>query len=111
MGRVIPHLAHTLKNWRNYQWPATNYEWASALYQAGFMNLGNVSEVEAILEAATWRGEWEMDDPLSAAHEFLTAAKQALIRDDMDRSLHEAVATALYAELFLLLGIIVPHDS
>lgn len=111
MVRIIPHLKRTLKDWRNYQWPMTNYEWASALHHAGFMNSGNVSEVEAILEAAIRRGEWEMDDPLSAASEFLIAAKHALIHDAMDIELHKAVAKALYAELFAILGISMPPDS
>lgn len=111
MGRIIPHLERTLKDWRNYQWPMTNYEWASALYHAGFMSTANVSEVEAILEAATRRGEWVMDDPLSSASDFLTAAKRALIHDAMDIELHEAVAKALYAELFPILSISIPPES
>lgn len=104
MGRVIPHLKSALQEWRNYQWPKTIYEWAFDVHHAGFMKTHNVTEVEAILEAAADRGEWEMDDPLSAANEFITAAKRALIHDATDKILHEAVAKALYDELFLILG-------
>lgn len=105
MGHVIPHLERALKDWRNHQWHKTLNQWALALQQAGFMEKDTITEVEAILEAATNWGEWEMDDPLSAAGEFVTAARVALIHDAMDKTLHEAVAKALYDELFLTLGV------
>jgi len=104
MGRVIPHLGRALKDWHNYQSPRSTYEWAFTLHYAGFMDTSDIAEVEAVLEAAINWGEWEMDDPLSAANEFLTAAKHTLIHDAMDKVLHEAVAKALYDELFLLIG-------
>lgn len=105
MGHVIPHLERALKDWRNHQSPKTLNQWALALQQAGFMDQDTIADIEAVLEAATSWGEWEMDDPLNAACEFVTAARVALIHDAMDKALHEAVAKALYDELFLTLGV------
>lgn len=105
MGRVIPHLEQALKEWRRHQGRKTNYEWAFTLHRAGFMGGCDVTEVEAILDAATNSGEWMMDDPLSTANEFITVAKHVLIHDATDSALHEAVAKALYDELFLLLDV------
>lgn len=105
MGRVIPHLERSLKEWSEYQWPKTLTEWAVALRDAGFMSSDSIPEVEAVLSAAVHRGEWDLDDPLSAAQEFLTAAQVALVVDGRDRTLHEAVAKALFDELFLLIGL------
>ena len=105
MGRVIPHLERSLKEWCDYQWPKTLAEWAVALRDAGFMDSYSIAEVEDVLRAALYRGEWNLDDPLSAAQDFISAARVALIVDAMDRTLHEAVAKALFDELFLLIGL------
>lgn len=99
MGRVIPQLQPALKKWRNYQSHTTNSEWASALHRAGFMHIYKLADVETALEAATKSGLWTTDDPLTAARDFLTAAKKCLVHDATDVEMHEAVALALFTEL------------
>ncbi len=105
MGRVIPHLELALQKWRNYQSHTTNSEWASALHRAGFMRIHKLTDVETMLEAATSSGLWTPDDPLTAAGDFLTAAKKCLVHDAIDVEMHEAVALALYAELASIVGL------
>lgn len=105
MGRVIPHLERALQDWRKYQSHKTNSEWAFALHRAGFMRMYDVAEVESVLEAATSSGMWTTDDPLTAAGDFLTAARSSLIHDATDKEMHEAVALALFSELASVVGI------
>lgn len=98
VGLVISDLDRLLTDWLRHQ-GKTLQDWAIALHGDGFMNDNDIKEVECVLDAAANRGAWEMDDPLTVAHEFLTVARRALVINPKDEQMHQDIAIVLYDHL------------
>ena len=97
-GTTVPRLGMHIRGWRE-RMGMTRMECATTLFQGGFSSWGEPVSLVRAIGIMEDNDEWPFVDGLTAASDFLLAARRHMTQDALDADAFRELAELLYRPL------------